>query len=71
MQLKPSGTIKMGEYLARFTTSGEWSITRHGKFIGSAPTLGEIDTVIDANLVVVRARLRLAQDRAQSQKETE
>lgn len=71
MKLKATGTIEIGEYRARITENDGWAITRHGVFVGYAPTLGEIQIVIDLNLVAVRARLRAAQDRAQSQKETQ
>ena len=68
MRLKLSGTIEIGEYRARFTQDGEWAISRNGIFVGNSPTLGEIQATIDTNLEAVRARLRLAMDRA-SQKE--
>lgn len=68
MKLKATGTIEIGEYRARFTESDGWAISRHGIFVGYAPTLEEIQTIIDTNLVTVRTRLRAAQDRAEQNK---
>jgi hypothetical protein len=53
MQLRTTGTIKIGKFSLRFTNEGKWLVTVAGRIIGEA------DTLDDAATLTVKERARI------------
>ncbi len=68
MKLTATGTIKVEGYSVRRTTEGDWHVSRFETSIGYVDSLAEVDSLIARHKEKVRARLEMAQRKAEERK---
>jgi len=63
-----AGTVKIDGYLVCFTADGQWVISRLDQVLGYVDSLAEATTMIETHHTRIRARLALAQRKANERK---
>lgn len=68
MKLTQTGTIKVDGYSVRRTKEGDWHVSRFETSLGYVDSLDEVDGLIARHKEKVRARLAMAQRKAEERK---